>query len=481
MFDDLRGFLDKAQELGELKVIEGASWEEDIGAVTEWQAETPGSPAVLFDKIPGYTPGYRVASNLFKTDSRIAAALGLPTHLSGLDLVRAWRDKISAGYKPVPPVEVDHAPVKENVLTGDKIDLLKFPTPKWHHLDGGRYIGTADCVITRDPEEGWVNLGQYRVMIHDKNTTGIWITVGKHGELHRRKFWAKGQSCPVAICCGQEPILTFLAHQGLPWGVGEYEYGGWLKGKPIQVTRGVATDLPIPASAEIVIEGEIPPPEVETRMEGPFGEWTGHYASGERPLPVVRVKAVLHRTNPILAGFPPTRLASGSSCGAHIQRSAVIWEDIASRVPGVQGVWCADEGGGWSITIVSVKQMYFGHAKQVALAAASGSQSWFHVGWIIVVDEDIDPSNISEVLWAMAQRCDAETGIDIIRDGWTNPLMPAVPPFKRDRGDYTRGVAVVMACKPYYAIDRFPATTRMPAAKLQETKEKWAKVFAQKA
>ena len=95
----------------------------------------------------------------------------------------------------------------ENIHVGDKVDLFEFPIPKWHDLDGGRYIGTGHFVIQRDPDEGWINLGTYRVQVHDKNTATIFMSPGKHGDIIRRKYWDKGQSCPVAVVCGAEPLL----------------------------------------------------------------------------------------------------------------------------------------------------------------------------------------------------------------------------------------------------------------------------------
>src|SRR3990170_268899 len=169
------------------------------------------------------------------------------------------------------------------------VDMHEFPAPKWHELDGGNYLGTAGLVITRDPDEGWVNLGTYRVQVHDRDTVGFYISPGKHGRIMREKYWAKGEPCPVAMCFGMDPLLLHVASTGLPWGASEYDYAGGIKGQPIEVIKGPVTGLPIPAAAEIVIEGLSYPGDMQ--MEGPFGEFAGYYASGERKEPIVKVKS----------------------------------------------------------------------------------------------------------------------------------------------------------------------------------------------
>lgn len=209
MFKDLREYIEQVKELGEYKVFEGADLELEIGAITEIMAR-PNSPLLMFDKIKGYKPGYRIVTNPVGSLKQVSLLLGLPQKIPGLEMVKAWRDKSKREFKLVPPIEVRTGPVKENIHIGNDVDLFEFPTPKWHELDGGRYIGTGCVVITRDPEEGWVNLGAYRVQIHDKNTATIQIDSGHHGDTMRRKYWAKGLSCPVAVACGQDPILILL-------------------------------------------------------------------------------------------------------------------------------------------------------------------------------------------------------------------------------------------------------------------------------
>ena len=472
---DLREFIRKVQDLGECKLIEGADWNLEIGTLNAWQTSLPNSPMLLFDKIKGYPAGYRVLANLFATDKRTALALGLPLDVKGVDLVKAWREKMKGGIKPIPPVEVKTGPVKENIQVGEEVDLFKFPTPKWNEFDGGRYIGTGNLVITRDPDEGWVNLGTYRVQIHEKNIATIYMSPGRHGDIMRRKYWAKGKSCPAIVTCGQEPMLFAPAHLSIPWGMSEYDYTGWMKGEPVEVTKGVITDLPIPATAEIALEGEIMPPEVDSHEEGPFGEWTGYYGSAERPEPTFRVKAVLHRNDPIIQGNPPT-IPYKFALGPNLRRAGMIWDELDRHLPGVKGVWVLDEAQGPSIAVVSIKQMYPGHAKQAAMVTAGNSAVAYLCRWIIIVDDDIDPSNITDLLWCLGTRTYPEN-VEVLKECWGSLLDPTLPPEKRRTGDTTHSTGIIIACKPYHWIDKFPRSIKVNPKLIEEAKRKWGKYF----
>ena len=159
-FTDLRTFIDGAARIGELKVIDNAHWDLEIGCLTELMAEQEG-PLLLFDNIAGYPKGFRIATNVLASARRFALALGLPTDVAKLEILKTWRHK-TRDLKPFAPIEVSSGPITENVLDGDRIDLRIFPTPKWHEHDGGRYIGTGDMVVIKDPDSGWINVGTYR-------------------------------------------------------------------------------------------------------------------------------------------------------------------------------------------------------------------------------------------------------------------------------------------------------------------------------
>ena len=193
-FEDLREYIDEVDRLQELKKIEGVDWELELGGITELMAEQEG-PALLFDRIKDYPKGYCVASNLFGNLRRTALALGLPLDIKPIDIIKGWRDKMKT-FSPVSPIEVNDGPILENSMLDDDVDLLKFPVPRWHELDGGRYIGTGDLVIMKDPETGWVNVGTYRIQVHDSKTAGIFCEPGQHGRIIMEKYWKDGKKLP---------------------------------------------------------------------------------------------------------------------------------------------------------------------------------------------------------------------------------------------------------------------------------------------
>ncbi|NIO11987.1 MAG: UbiD family decarboxylase, partial [Deltaproteobacteria bacterium] len=168
-----------------------------------------------------------------------------------------------------PPKMVDSGPLMENVLRGEEVDMLKIPVPIWHELDGGPYIGTGLAVIVKDPDTGWVNLGSYRLQLHDRYTTGLFCEPENDGRAIIEKYWKAGKPCPVAISLGPEPIifLTASGSTGCPKRVPEYDYAGFILDEPIPVIEGPLTGLPISAHSEIAVEGEIPPPDSESRPE----------------------------------------------------------------------------------------------------------------------------------------------------------------------------------------------------------------------
>lgn len=478
-FKDLREFLEKCDEIGELKKIDGADWNLEIGAITELMAEIPNHPALLFDKIPGYPKGYRVASNVVSSVRRTALAMDMPVDTPPFELLKVWKKKTSS-IKPIPPVFSDNAPAKENIITGDEIDLFKFPAPKWHELDPGRYLGTGDAVIMKAPDSDWINLATYRMVVHDRNTLGLWISPGKHGDIFVKKYHERGESVQVAVSFGHDPMLWVACATFFPHQISEYDFAGWFRGKPIEVTRGVITDLPIPATSEIVVEGEIPPRKVEQRMEGPFGEFTGYYAVGPMPQLVVKVKAVLHRKDPIIFGAPPFKFPRHWFAAVPFN-AAETWDALEKAgVPEVQGVW---QYGSWfpMITVISIKQRYAGHAKQAGLVASGCKGSAYCGRFTIVVDEDIDITNLEDVMWAVATRCEPERAIDLIRECWSSPIDPVISPhmrFEMPHGTQYTSRMIINACKPYAWLDRFPKTNIASKELRENILDKYAELFA---
>lgn len=484
---DFRDWLKVVDNYGELKHISGASWDLEMGSITEiiYREGKNPKPAILFDEIPGYPKGYRTLFGLLGSPRRIATTLGLPENqLDRSSIIQNWRKKNKA-FTLIPPKFVTSGPVQANSMTGDKIDLFKLQTPRYHELDGGRYIGTGHAVIQKDPDSGWVNLGTYRVMLVDHNRLALHILESKHGGIiMHNKYFSQGKVMPVAIVMGADPALWLSSiRSAVPWGVSEYDYAGGIKGKPIEVTEGKHTGLPLPADAEIVIEGECHPGDLIN--EGPFGEWTGYYGNlglESVPEPVIRVKAVYYRDDPILTCSHTAVPPNDTTLYFAFSGSVTLWDYLeASGIPGVKDVWCHEVGQGAMLNVVSIKQMYAGHAREAGLAAATCRIMAFG-RYTVVVDDDIDPSNMDQVIWAMGTRSDPTHSIQILERCRSSSADTVIPPEEKRKTKIApkpcfSSRAIIDACRPYeWKTDWYPVAKMSPELRA-ETLEKWEPVF----
>ncbi len=471
-YRNLREWIDQVDKLGELRRVSGASWQEDIGLATELLQHSEDAPCALFDEIPGFPKGFRVLTNFFG-GRRQNMTLGFPTEFNKYELSAAF----NASYKeivknPIPFEVVDDGPVLANVQSGEDVNVLSFPTPFWHKGDGGRYIGTGSFNVTRDPEEGWINVGTYRVMVHDEKTVGFYISPGKHGRIHRQKFMDKGEPMPVCVVVGVDPLTFLMSSTDIAYGVCEYDITGAYRNEPMKVVIGEHTGLPFPADAEIVLEGFCYPDNA--RLEGPFGEWTGFYGSPVHSGPVLDVKAIYYRNDPIILGCPPQRPPEEQSRYRAVIRSALLKEQIdQAGVPDVKAVWCHEVGGSRMFTAVSITQRYPGHAVQAGHIAAQCRVGAYAGKYVVVVDEDIDVTNLGDVMWAMVFRSDPATGIDIIHNAWSTGLDPSITPAEKEKGNMTNSRAFINACRPFHWKDDYPKVNMPDAETRKKTREDW--------
>lgn len=470
---DMRGFIRCLEEMGEIRTLQGVDLNLEVGALTERTAEKEG-PALLFSHFKGYPEGFRIIANVFRTCRRTALPMGLPTELKGVDFLHAWRKKLAA-FKPVPVQQVEGGPICENQMGEDEVDLYKFPTPIWHELDGGLYLGTGCGVITKDPETGRINIGTYRVMIQEKNRISVKMNMGKHGRLAFERSRTAGKPLPVAITLAQGPSVFLASQMPLPPDVNEYEFAGWLQGSPVPVVRGAVTGLPIPANGEVVLEGEMPPyKDEELPREGPFGEWPGYYTEanvGETPVMVV--KRIYFRNDPIILGAPP--LKPPNSYLPIPLGAATLWEQLEKAgVPEVKGVWGFVYGGQpGSFTVISIRQRYAGHSKQALLVAAGARAGAYGGKFVVVVDDDIDITNPYDVIWAIATRCYVREGVDLVKSVWASVCEPAMPPEERSPRGYTSDRVLIDACRPYRWLDEFPKVNAFAKEFKDEVERKW--------
>jgi len=475
---DLREWLSRVEEIGELtRVSEPVDRDEEMSAISYLVAKQQPSPAVLFERPRGFDKspvGAKLLWNILGPSvKRVALSLEEPADTPTVELIRRVKNKLKMR---LPPREMpaDQAPIYQNTITGKHIDLNQLPIPRHWPLDGGRYAGTGDAVITRDPDSGYLNVGTYRMMVQGKSQVGLYLSPGKDARLHITRAWQQGKPISVAAAWGIDPLFMLVGSQTFPKNVSEYEYAGGIKGEPIPVVRGKKTDLLIPANAELVIEGVIRPNSV--KAEGPFGEFPGYYGRPEAGCPLVDVTAVHYRTRPILTNALMADYPSCEQSGFFsVIRSAKIWDDFDKLgIPGIQGVYAHPAAaGGFGMTVISLEQRYAGHAAQSLALAAQVPGGAYYTKWIIAVDEDVDPTDIDQVIWAMASRCNPIDDIDILRNTWSTWLDPTQnPPEKRPYGSK----ALINACREHRHLPVFSKRTTLRKKIYDQVAARWSEL-----
>ena len=472
---DLRPWLHKVRELGELTDVRGADWNLELGAISELNVKKDLPPALLFDEIVGYPKGFRVLTCSTSSPARLSSILRLPvqhTHRGLVEILRGKPAQWQAAAAEFDPVITKTGAALDNVQK--KVDLLAFPSPFWHELDGGRYIGTGCSVVTRDLDSEWVNVGTYRVQLHDKNHVGLDMVPGKHGRIHYEKHKKAGKRFPVAIVVGGDPLGYLISGIEVPFGMCEYNYMGAILGEPVAVIRGELTGLPFPAASEIVLEGFVEPQD--ERAEGPFGEFHGYYPGKAGTAPVVTVERVYFRNEPILMGSPPAKPPNDYSYSKAVMRSALLLDAlVAAGVPDVQAVWAHEIGGARMFNVVAIKQRYAGHARQAGHILSQCGVGAYMSRYSIVVDEDIDPANLQEVMWAVATRTEPAIDIDIIERGMGSKNDPMFVAYRYDAPYSSK--AVIDACRPWDHLHQFPQVAEASKELQAKIRAKWQELF----
>ncbi|MCL6624970.1 UbiD family decarboxylase [Alicyclobacillus shizuokensis] len=474
---DLRAWLADMQAREELQVVQGANWELELGAISELNVRCDGNKALLFDDIQGYPRGFRVLTCTTSSPFRLASLLRAPLTRDHNELVRWLRGKPKEwesragdfGY-----ISVKDGPVFEHVDRDGAVDVLKFPSPLWHEGDGGRYIGTGCAVVTKDYDSDWINVGTYRVMVHDSTHVGLDMVSGKHGQIQFQKHAAAGKPFPVCIVIGAHPLCYLISGIEVPYGMCEFNYIGAILNEPVEVVHGELTGLPFPAAAEIVLEGWIYPGD--ERLEGPFGEFHGYYQAGAKSAPVVTVERVYYRSHPIIVGSPPAKPPNDYSYSKAVMRSALLFDAlVAAGVPGVESVWAHEIGGARMFTVASIKQRYAGHARQCGHVLSQCGVGAYMGRYSVVVDDDIDPSNLSEVMWAVATRTDPARDIDIIHNAMGSKNDPMSVAYTSKAMFSSR--AIIDACRPFDHLQDFPPVAQVSARLQDEVRAKWRDVL----
>ena len=417
----LREFLDELDKIDDVQTIDAeVDWNLEAGAIIRRSYDLR-APAPLFTNLTGYQgTGFRLLgapgalSSAEHAFARIALALGLPADTSGQEIVEALA---AAREKPgIPPVVVDResAPCKENVVTGADVDLFAFPTPLIHGNDGGRYLQIYGMNIVKTPDGSWTNWSINRMMIAGKDTLACLIPGPQHLGIIRSKWTGIGKPMPIALAIGVEPGLPFVGGMPIPEGEDESHYLGALFGEGIEVVPAETVDLLVPATAEMVMEGYISLDE--TVMEGPFNEFPGYIATNASPKALFRVTAITYRDGaiqPVVAAGPPVEedhTIIGVTSAAeilHLLRGAGLpiascWYNFEAAVHwltiAVRSDWHATTGLSSGELIDRVAGVIF-----------TGKPS-VNAPKILLVEDDVDITDLAQVVWAFATRSHPERG-----------------------------------------------------------------------
>jgi 2,5-furandicarboxylate decarboxylase 1 len=379
-------------------------------------------PLVVFENIKG--SDMPCVTNVHASFPRLAAAIGLDPASSVRDFIFEYMKKEA---QPIDPKLVETGPVKDVVLTGDDVDVTKLPTLKYHELDGGqvdpgfedyrgRYLTLAYDVM-KDPDNGIPNVGIYRLQVKSKNKFGIQISETAHGHYIMQKNLRRGQPTEMAAVVGMHPGIELGCLSFTSFDVDEWTIAGAMLGEPLQMVKCETIDVEVPAFAEIVLECEIHPDEREP--EAPFGEYPGTYGP-ERINPVVYVKAITMRKNAhyhsSFVGHADNLLLSG------VTRNSSIYNTCRIASGAVKSVYVPLSGRCRYICFVQMEKLIEGDPKNAAMAAFTADP---FLKYVIVVDDDVDIMNDSDVLHAIATRVRWDTDTFVVTHARGSPLDPA--------------------------------------------------------
>jgi len=417
-YKDLRDYIDRLEETDELVHVKAqVDWNLEVGAITRRSIDLR-ERAPLFENIKDY-PGQRLLGNPIgptkPLHGRYAISIGLPKETPPRDLVKEVRKKMKSR---VEPKSVSSGPVKENIETGSDVNILKFPAPFIHAYDGGRYIGTWHVDVTADADSDWVNWGMYRHMVHDQRTMGwLWSPPRQHGTIQYLKYEARDEAMPMATAFGTDPTVAISACTSLPAYEDEADFAGGLRDSPVELVKCETVDLKVPATAEIVFEGEVPPKE--RKDEGRFGEYTGYSASERGPRPFVNVKCVTYRDDPIMTMSNMGKLWDENAITASISRSAMAEEALARAGLPFKEVYHYPPHS----MIVSSDVQPPGYAQMVA-SVLLGSGARTGAPYIVLTGGDVDVTDPEDLWWAITTRANPQGRVRAIGPYPQPPLNP---------------------------------------------------------
>lgn len=417
-YRDLRDFIDQLERMGELRRIQAeVDPRLEMTEICDRMLKR-GGPALLFENPKGHE--IPVLANLFGTPRRVALGMGqdsvealrevgrLLAYLKEPEPPKGLRDAwdkwpVLKQVMNMGPDVVKRAPCQATLIEGDDVDLSRLPVQTCWPDDAGPLI-TWGLVVTRGPHKERHNLGIYRQQVIGRNKVIMRWLAHRGGALDFRDWCAEhpGEPFPIAVALGADPATILGAVTPVPDTLSEYAFAGLLRGGKTELVKCKGSDLLVPASAEIVLEGVIHPGE--TADEGPFGDHTGYYNEVER-FPVFTVERITHRENPIYhstyTGRPPDEPAI-----LGLALNEVFVPLLQKQFPEIVDFYLPPEGCSYRLAVVSIKKQYPGHAKRVMFGVWSFLRQFMYTKFVIVVDDDVDARNWQDVIWAMTTRMD---------------------------------------------------------------------------
>jgi UbiD family decarboxylase len=464
-YRDLRAHLSVLEEKGKLKRIRkevDKDWE--IAAVCRqlfYKFSDEQRPAVIFENVKGFRMPV-VAGALGA--SREIYAIGLETDsVEGIN--HKWDQALE---KPIPPRIVKDGPCKENIRMGEEVDILKLPVPTWTVGEDPAPFFTSPYVITKDPETGVRNVGTYRMQVKGPNKTGFSMGRAQDAALHVRRNDERNQPTPVAVVVGADPSIGFVSVSKISESLDEFAVAGGLRGEPVDLVPCETIPLEVPATAEIVLEGEIPPHVRE--QEGPFGEYTGYMGPAGRE-PIFNIKCITFRNRPIYQAFISQRPPSESSCIRGIGREWPLYKHLkyVLNLP-IRAVRLKEAGGSGAYVVVSMKKQFESQVRQ-AMYGIWSLRTGFGK-FTVVVDDDIDIRDDFAIDWALSWRVRPDRDIYIERDVQAVGFDPSQAPPSVPQHHPTRTVGsrvAIDATKKH----EYPAIALPPKEHLDLVAARW--------
>lgn len=407
---NLRDFLKKMDEEGELVHIKREISLDDIGKVLMKAYHEPKRPVVMFHKPGGLS--VPLVANVFSSREKAATALDTTVEQMNQKVLKALNTTIK-------PVIVDKAPCQEVVIQGKEVDISKFPVPKYSPADGGPYI-TPGIVVSREPETGVYDMGHYRFQVIGKDKFSFLAQPFHRFGANVLKAKKMGRPISAALVIGYDPALGY-AGQSKVGEADDFEVAGGYLGEPLKLVKCKTSDILVPSSAEVVFELQIN--YNETFNEGPLGEYTGYYTPPSDK-PTATVKTITTRKDPIFQGLLTGKPApvTENHILKEIPFEASLFGELKKNHPTVKDVNIPPFGGVQACVVVSMVPRFPGEAKQVALGVLA---SFVAPKYAIVVDTDIDIFDMNDVWWAMSFRVRPERDMFNVRDTLIVPLDPS--------------------------------------------------------